>query len=169
MRRAQSGSELRRRLVYWQIKRAFAAMARSDVELVQLYYEPDAEVWMKGMEGVGVNDCYRGREGVRMLYADIDDAWADWSWTIKSIADGGDRVAIRGDFVGYGRRSGVKTDVSDGGTAVAFSARVWGAQTRSRSCRSAVFMNEPALDPGDGRVLTQATLPSGGPGAAAAA
>src|SRR6185503_1498580 len=123
MRRARSCSELRRRLVYWQTKRAFAAMARSDVELVQLYYEPDAEVWMKGMEGVGVDDCYRGREGVRMLYADIDDAWADWSWTIKSIADGGDRVAIRGDFVGHGRRSGVQTDVSDGGTAVAFSTR----------------------------------------------
>jgi hypothetical protein len=98
-------------------------MARSDVELVQLYYEPDAEVWMKGMAGVGVQDCYRGHDGIRKLYTDIDEAWADWSWSIRSIADGGDRVAIRGDFVGYGRLSGVKTDLRDGGTALYLSSR----------------------------------------------
>jgi hypothetical protein len=117
------GSPLRKRLLYWQIRRVYDAMARSDVELVQLFYEPDAEVWMNGMGGVGIQDRYRGREGVRELYADVDEAWAHWSWSITSIADGGDRVAIRGDFVGYGRRSGVKTDVKDGGTALQLSSR----------------------------------------------
>jgi hypothetical protein len=58
-----------------------------------------------------------------MLYADIDDAFADWAWAIKAVVDGGDRIAVRTDFVGYGRRSGVKTDVRDGGTVVVFSER----------------------------------------------
>jgi hypothetical protein len=117
------GTPSRRRLLNLQIKRGFAAMARSDVDVVVLFYEPDAEVWMRSMAGVGVDDCYRGRAGVRALYADIDDAFSDWWWVARSIADGGDRIAIRADFTGYGRGSGVKTELSDGGTAMKFSPR----------------------------------------------
>ena len=103
-------------------------MARSDVELVVLSYDPAAEVWMRSMAGVGISDCYRGHDGVRALYADIDEAFHAWEWTIRGVADGGDRVAIRGDFVGYGRGSGAETTILSGGTAVKFSDRgliVW--------------------------------------------
>ena len=105
------------------MKRAFAAMARSDVELVVLFYEPDAEVAMEGMAAVGVDDTYRGHDGVRALYADVDDVFDDWSWTVRAIADGGDRLAVRTDFVGHGRGSGVTTHITDGGTAVRLSER----------------------------------------------
>jgi ketosteroid isomerase-like protein len=98
-------------------------MARSDVEVVCRYYEPDAQVRMKGMVGVGIQDCYHGHEGVRAIYADIDEAFRDWSWTIRSVADGGDRIAVRADFIGYGRTSGAMTALNDGGTAVRFSPR----------------------------------------------
>jgi hypothetical protein len=103
-------------------------MARSDVDLVVLFYEPDAEVWMRSMVGTGVDDCYHGHAGVRALYADIDDAFSDWWWVVRAIADGGDRMAIRADFTGYGRGSGVKTELIDAGTAMKFSSRglaVW--------------------------------------------
>ena len=103
-------------------------MARSDVEVVVLSYDPDAEVWMRSMAGVGISDCYRGHDGVRALYADIDEAFDDWGWTIRGVADGGDRVAVRGDFVGYGRGSGAETTILSGGTAVKLSDRgliVW--------------------------------------------
>jgi hypothetical protein len=128
VRRIPPGSPLRSRLVNLQIKRAFAAMARSDVEVLLLSYEPDVEVWMKSMSGVGISDCYRGHEGIRALYADLDDAFSDWRWTIRAVADGGDRIAVRADFVGFGRTSGVRTSIEDGGTAVKLSARgraVW--------------------------------------------
>jgi hypothetical protein len=128
IRRAEPGSTFRRRLINLQVKRVFAAMARSDVEVVLLSYEPDAEVWMSEMAGVGISDCYRGHEGVRRLYADLDDAFGDWRWTIRAVADGGDRLAIGGEFAGYGRSSGVKTDLIDGATAMRLSARglvVW--------------------------------------------
>jgi hypothetical protein len=121
--RLRAPSALRRRLIGLQVKRGFAAMARSDVDVVMLLYEPDADVWMRSMAGVGMSDLYRGREGVRSIYADIDDVFEDWRWTIRAIADGGDRLAIRGDFTGYGRASGVETSVKDGGTALKYSPR----------------------------------------------
>ena len=126
--RLQPGSSLRRRLVNVQVERGFAAMARSDVEVVLLGYDPQAEVWMRSMSGVGISDCYRGHEGIRTLYADLDEAFADWGWTIRGVADGGDSLAVRADFVGYGRSSGAATTVNNGGTAVKLSARgavVW--------------------------------------------
>jgi hypothetical protein len=128
VQRLPPGSSFRRRLVNLQVERSFAAMARSDVEMVQLLFEPHAEVWMRTMSGVGISDCYRGHEGIRTLYADLDEAFDDWSWTIRAVVDGGDRFAIRADFIGYGRSSGVETSVTDGGTAVKLSpqgAVVW--------------------------------------------
>ena len=61
------GSRLRKRLVNWSVKRGFAAMNRSYVDVVVLFYEPDAEVRMRGMGGVGIRNGYLGHEGVREL------------------------------------------------------------------------------------------------------
>ena len=105
------------------IRRGFAAMARSDLDLVLQGYEPDVEVWMRGMSGVGIGGCYLGHEGVRALYADVDDAFEEWSWTIRALVDGGDRLAIRADFLGVGRGSGVSTTLIDSGTTMKLSAR----------------------------------------------
>jgi ketosteroid isomerase-like protein len=126
--RISPGSALRRRAIELQIKRGFAAMERSDVDLVLLTYEPDAEVWMRGMSGVGISDCYRGHDGIRALYADIDEVFDYWAWTARGAVDGGDRLAIRADFIGHGRGSGVRTTVKDAGTAFRLSPRstvVW--------------------------------------------
>jgi ketosteroid isomerase-like protein len=121
--RMPSGSALRRRLLSLSIKRGFDAMARSDLELVLQRYDPNVEVWMRGMSGVGIGGCYRGHQGVRALYADIDGAFEEWRWTIRSVVDGGDRLAIRADFFGVGRGSGVETTMKDAGTAIRISAR----------------------------------------------
>jgi len=117
------GTPLRRRLVNLQVKRAFAAMARSDLDVLLLSYEHEAEVWMRSMAGVGISDCYRGHEGIRTLFSDLDDAFSTWAWTPRGVADRGDAFAVKADFVGYGRVSGAETRVSDGGTAVKLSAR----------------------------------------------
>jgi SnoaL-like protein len=108
LRRTPPGSSLRRRLVNFQVKRAFAAMARNDLEVMLLSYEPDAEVWMRGMSGVGVSDCYRGHEGIRTMFGEMDEAFAYWWWTPRAIADGGDRIAIRGDFVATDELAGLR-------------------------------------------------------------
>ena len=123
VRRLEPGSPLRKHLIQAIVKRAFDAMARSDVEIVVLNYEPDAEVWMRTLAGVGVDDCYRGHDGIRSLYADLDEAFGEWFWSIRTIADAGDGLAIRADFVGRGRSSGVETTVKNGATAVRLSDR----------------------------------------------
>ena len=78
---------------------------------------------MHGMQTVGVGGCFRGRKGVRALYGEIDDAFDRWEWTIDRLVDAGDRVAVRGDFIGYGRGSGVKTELTSGRTVMEISSR----------------------------------------------
>jgi hypothetical protein len=52
--RLKLGSPLRGRLMHAAVRRGFSAMARSDVDVNVLLYEPGTEVWMHGMETVGV-------------------------------------------------------------------------------------------------------------------
>ena len=86
--RLKLGSPLRRGLIYAQVRRGFHAMARSDIDLNVLIYEPDTEVWMHGMDGVGVGGCFRGREGVRALYREIDERGkiARQEWMVEQDA-----------------------------------------------------------------------------------
>jgi hypothetical protein len=98
-------------------------MARSDVEATLLIYEPDAEVWHTGMEGVGIGGCYRGHGAIRALFADMDEAWGDWGVTVRALVDLGDRFAVRCDFVGRGRGSGLEISVPNAGTALRLSKR----------------------------------------------
>jgi hypothetical protein len=104
-----------------------AASNRGDLKVMLLNYEPGAEVWFRGFVEVGVDDLYHGHE-IRAVNLEMDQAFADWSLSIREIADGGDRIAIRTDFVANGRSSGVRVDLKDAGTAIKFSARgliVW--------------------------------------------
>jgi ketosteroid isomerase-like protein len=123
IRRTRPGSDLRRRLLSWSVKRGFAAMNRSDLDLVVMFYEPEVEVRMSGMGGVGIRDRYLGHEGIRELYADLDEAWGDWSYAIREVMDSPDQVAVRADFLGHGRSSGAETTLSDVGTLVKLSGR----------------------------------------------
>lgn len=63
------------------------------------------------------------RDEIASLFTDLDDAFGDWSWTVRAVIDGGDRLAIRTDFVAYGRSSGVRTTMPNGGTAIRLSGR----------------------------------------------
>ena len=110
-------------MVQTQVKRGFAAMARSDVDLVVLNYEPEAEVEMVAMAALGMAERYRGHAGIRALYADIDSVFAEWRWDIREIVDAVNSIAIRADFAGVGRGSGAETSLRGGGTAIRFSGR----------------------------------------------
>ena len=121
--RLPPGSALRRRAVNMQVRRGFRTMARSDVDAMLPSYEPDAEVWMSGLDGVGVGGCYRGHEQIRGLIAELDEVFSEWEWIVGGIVDGGDRIAVRCDFRALGRRSGVETAIRNGGTAARISRR----------------------------------------------
>ena len=77
------------------------------------------------------------------------------SWDVRAIADGGDRIAVQADFVGYGRGSGVQMAVNGGGTAIRLSPRglvawqEWSAeQGGSRKALEAVGLSEQDAHPG---------------------
>lgn len=121
--RLAPGSGLRKRLIGWGFANAFAAVNRSDVEAVLVGYEPDAEVWTSGMEATGLRDCYRGHDGIREMFAELDAVFSEWGWTVHDLVDRGDRFAARIDFVTRGRSSGVETTVNDAGSAYRLSKR----------------------------------------------
>src|SRR5215211_559502 len=61
--RLRPDSALRTRLTDWSFRRGFDAINRNDPDAVgPLAYEPDAEVWVSGLELVSTKNCYRGLE-----------------------------------------------------------------------------------------------------------
>ena len=75
---ARVGSAARQWLLTRLFTNAFAAVNRSDVELILPGYESDVEVRFIGMDGAGFRDCYRGHEGIREMFADLDEAFGEW-------------------------------------------------------------------------------------------
>lgn len=123
MSRLPVESRLRKRLLELGLERAFAAVNRSDVEVVRLSYEPDIEVWTSGMQATGLRDCYRGHDGMREMFAELDDVFSEWGWDVREVIDLGDQMAARIDFKTCGRNSGVETTVKDAGAAYRLSRR----------------------------------------------
>jgi hypothetical protein len=119
--RLPTKSRLRTWAIQLALTRSFAAMNRSDVDLLVHFFEPDAVVTVSGMAGVGLSDRYVGHAGLRELFADIDDAYGEWGYTIRSVVAADDRVAVRTDFVGRGRSSGVETTLTDAATLFTLS------------------------------------------------
>ena len=121
--RLRPGSWPRRKLLDWGLKTAFAAVNRSDVEVVRLSYERDIEVWTSGMEATGLRDCYQGHDGLREMFAELDEVFSEWTWTVGEVVDLGARMAVRIDFNTRGRSSGVETTVKGAGAAYWLSSR----------------------------------------------
>lgn len=126
--RLRQGSTLRTRLVKWRTERQFAAVNRGDIDVVVLLFEPQAEVLTSGMDLMGIRDSYRGPDGIRDYVAEFNEVFGEWSWTLRAVVDGGERMATHFDLVGRGRASGAETRVTGAGIAVRLSARgkiVW--------------------------------------------
>ena len=84
----------------------FAAVNRSDVEVVLLGYEPDTEVRTSGMEATGLRASYRGHDGIREMFAELDDVFSEWGWEVLELVDRGERMAVKINFSTCGRGPG---------------------------------------------------------------
>ncbi len=116
-------SEQRKRMLDRFLTGAFAAVNRGDLDTVLIGYEPDIEVWTSGMEATGLRECYRGHDGIREMFAELDSVFSEWGWEVSEVVDRGDRVAVRIDFSSRGRGSGVETTQRDLGSAYRLSPR----------------------------------------------
>jgi SnoaL-like domain len=123
--RLRPGSALRTRLTDWSFRRGFDAVNRKDPEAVgPLAYEPDAEVWVSGLELVVKKDCYRGHREYRDLFLEVDDAWSDWWWAVGKVLVADERTVVAQlDLTGRGRVSGAEVSVNGAGSVYHLSPR----------------------------------------------
>jgi len=91
------------------LKRGFDAFNRRDLEanLEELDPEVVQHLSLFTMLG-GQLTVYRGHDGVRELYRDLGDGFAEIRVEIREIRDVGDRVVAIGQLRGRGRVSGAE-------------------------------------------------------------
>ena len=96
-------------------KRATEAANRGDLEAALEEFDPGVEwhpallVSLEGEEAV-----YRGHEGIRQLYGDLNELFEKLRWEYSEIRDLGDRVIAIGHFRMRGKGSGAETEAPIG-------------------------------------------------------
>jgi hypothetical protein len=74
-------------------------------ELLRPHLAPDFEVYPLYLE-----QPYRGVEGLRRMWVDIEDTWQDYRLEIGEIVDLGEHVLVLGHVTARGPGSGVPID-----------------------------------------------------------
>jgi ketosteroid isomerase-like protein len=98
------------------VKDVFAAFRDRDFDAAAACFHPETEVHpaiVGGPEGV----VYRGRDGVRQFFADVDAAWADFRIEPQEFRDLGGEVLVLGRAYARGRGSGIVLDEAAGWVA----------------------------------------------------
>jgi ketosteroid isomerase-like protein len=95
------------------IRRATDAYNRGDIDAVLAELDPEIE-WHPLLQVLlgGEATVYRGHEGVRELYRDLDDAFTELEADQSEFRDLGEQVVAIGHFQGRGRESGASTETA---------------------------------------------------------
>ena len=107
------GSLLRRTLFSMACRHGFDALRRREYEAMAAVCHPEVETIYMTAPGDTVGDLeteYRTREGLIQSLRSWSEAWSDWALRPNEMLDFGDRLVVRGRFVGRGKLSGVETD-----------------------------------------------------------
>ena len=101
-------------------------MSSDDVRLVRRWFEGferadlgldicDPEIEIRNWAEFPITGPYRGLEGVRRWWDDIDEAFEDRQWELLDVIDAGDgRVLTIQRFTGRFRLTGLETDFAWG-------------------------------------------------------
>jgi ketosteroid isomerase-like protein len=90
-------------------KRAVGAANRRDLKALLEEFDPEVE-WYPQVVGLG-SEVYRGAEGIRELFADIEETIPDAFFEVSEIRDLGDRLLSFGRLRAHGSESGAPTEV----------------------------------------------------------
>jgi len=107
------GSRLRRAILSTACRHGFDALRRGEYEAMAAVCHPEVETTYLTAPGETVGDLeteYKDREGLIESLRSWSEAWSDWALEPNEMLDFGDRVLVRGRFVGRGKLSGVTTD-----------------------------------------------------------
>ena len=94
-------------------ERGLDAANRRDVEALLEWADPAVE-WHPALPVLleGESMVYRGHEGVRTLFRDIYEAFAEFHVEISEIRDLDDRIVAIGSMRARGRESGAETEAT---------------------------------------------------------
>jgi ketosteroid isomerase-like protein len=95
------------------VRRAAAAFNRSDVDALLEEADPEIE-WHPLLQVLlgGEATVYRGHQGARDLYRDIDEAFTETQVEVLEVRDLGERSLAFGRLRGRGRESGAQTEIA---------------------------------------------------------
>jgi ketosteroid isomerase-like protein len=99
------------------VKSFFKAFADRDLNAAARVLHPEIEIRpaiVGGVEGV----VYRGVDGNRQFWADIDAAWTEFRIEPEEFRDLGGQVLVLGRAFAHGRESGIALDEAAGWLAV---------------------------------------------------
>lgn len=105
--RLPPGSPLRRRGVKWGFSTAWDGLSRGDFEPARLIYEGDAEVFLFGVEGLGLAERYTGERGWHEFARDIFENFGEPRFTTQRVRDCGDLIVAEIALAASGKVSGV--------------------------------------------------------------
>jgi len=99
---SQENVEIVRRIYELQLQGNASLFDAIDDE-IELHPDPDAD-W------VGVNDTYRGHDGLRRYMTQVYEAFEDYRPEVQEFLDTGDKVITLAIEHGRGRASGAKVE-----------------------------------------------------------
>ena len=121
------GSRLRRAILSTACRHGFDALRRGEYEAMAAVCHPEVETTYLTAPGETVGDLeteYKDRGGLiqslRSWSEAWSEAWSEWALEPNEMVDFGDRLLVRGRFVGRGKLSGVTTEQSG---AIMFTVR----------------------------------------------
>ena len=94
------------------VRTVAAAWARGDIDEIERWIAPDAELRPLRAQLEGIT--YRGHEGLRRLWDDLNTDWDQLELPVEQMRDGGEVVLALGRLTARGRASGVELDVPIG-------------------------------------------------------
>jgi|RhiMetdeSRZDD1v2_1073273.scaffolds.fasta_scaffold421965_3 ketosteroid isomerase-like protein len=114
------------------VKSLFAAFAERDFDAAAKVMHPEVEI-LPAIVGGPERTVYRGVDGNRQFWEDIDAAWSEFVIEVEEFRDLGEQVLVLGRATARGPGSGISLDQAGGWVADLRGGRV--LQFRSFSSR----------------------------------
>jgi ketosteroid isomerase-like protein len=107
---SQENVEVVRRL--YSLRPDAASVVRGDFDDIFFdYFDPDVEI-VPPLRYPDTESSYRGPEGVRRWYRQLDEVWDDWRFEAERFFDAGDRVVVFVRVSGSAKQSGAALAIS---------------------------------------------------------
>ena len=106
------------------VKSLFAAFVDRDLDAAAKVLHPDIEI-RPAIVGGPEGTVYRGLNGNRQFWADIDEAWSEFVIETQEFRDLGEHVLVLGRATAHGPGSGITLDQAGGWIAEVRDERIF--------------------------------------------